>query len=100
MQHCVDCRACFSVKFNSTQQQNGKWRYGKKIIRQKFLWKAAQKQMKQAFEQKPRYKFQFQNINYLRFKKQTWQRKIFLFAAKIVNLGEIIWKIWSIPHLW
>ena len=55
---------------------------------QKFLWKAAQKQMKQAFEQKTRNKFQFQNINYLRFKKQTWQRKIFLFAAKIVNLGK------------
>ena len=39
------------------------------------------------FEQKTRNKFQFQNTHYLRFKEQTWQRKIFLFAAKIVNLG-------------
>ena len=35
-----------------------------------------------------RNKLQFQNINYLQFEKQTWQRKIFLFAAKIVNLGK------------
>ena len=39
------------------------------------------------FEQKTRNKFQFQNTHYLWFKEQTWQRKIFLFAAKIVNLG-------------
>ena len=39
-------------------------------------------------EQKTWNKLQFQNINYLRFEKQTWQRKIFLFATKKVNFGK------------